>query len=233
MSPPSLLECFYGIPRVGSFRLSDGGGPFGFDITVAYQVEHVIRSGDLDGIVETGSFVGDTLEYLGRRYPWLPVVGIEIDPDYAAVARRRTDSLANVEVRVGDSAELLAEPLRDLRRPLVYLDAHWGKDWPLAAELSAITCGVIAVDDVDIADPRFGYDQYGEVRLDPELLRTLRPDLDWHVGAPRADYPHPCLQVGRRTGTAYAAVDGLDNDVLEHTWFTHPKASHHPQEKAS
>ncbi|BCJ65709.1 hypothetical protein Prubr_27300 [Polymorphospora rubra] len=217
----------------GVVQVERRGGPFGFDITVAHQVEHMIREGELDGIVETGSFVGDTLEYLGRRYPWLPVVGIEIDPDYAAVARRRTDDLANVEVRVGDSAELLADSLRVLRRPLVYLDAHWGEDWPLAAELGAINRGFIAVDDVDIADPRFGYDQYGDVRLDPDLLRVLRPDLEWYVGAPRADYPHPCLQVGRRTGTAYAAAGGVDPDVLAHTWFTRPWASQRLQGTAS
>jgi acyl phosphate:glycerol-3-phosphate acyltransferase len=84
------------------------------------------------------------------------------------------------------------------------------------------TNGRVTVDDVDIANPRCGYDQYGNVRLDPNLLRALRPDLDWHVGVPDADYPHPCLQVGRRTGTAYAAVDGVSPEVLAHSWFTRP-----------
>lgn len=229
----SILECFYGTPRVGSFRLSDGGGPFGFDITVACQVEHLVRYGELDGIVETGSFVGDTLEYLGRRYPELPVLGIEINPDFAAVALQRTADLANVEVRVGDSAELLAGVLLDLHRPLVYLDAHWEEDWPLAVELGAITRGVVAVDDVNIANPRFGFDQYGDVRLDPDLLQVLRPDVDWHVGTPDADYPHPCLQVGRRTGTAYAAMHGVDPEVFAHGWFARHGRSPQLQGNAS
>lgn len=223
----SLLECFYAIPRVGSFRLSDGGGPFGFDIAVACQVDHLVRTGELDGIVETGSFVGDTLEYLGRRYPDLPVVGIEIDAGYAEVARRRTSGLGNVDVRVGTSAELLPEVVSGLERPFVYLDAHWNDDWPLAAELGALTAGVVAVDDVDIDHPRFGYDQYGDIRLDVGLLSTLRPDLEWFVGAPDADYPYPCLQVGRRTGTAYAALPGGD-DVLRHEWFAPALAGTRP-----
>lgn len=215
----SILECFYSTPRVGSFRLSDGGGPFGFDITVACQIDHLVREGQLDGVVETGSFVGDTLEYFARRHPRLPVVGIEIDPQYAAIAAQRCAPFPNVTVRTGDSADLLAEAVKKLRRPLVYLDAHWERTWPLAAELAILERGVVAIDDFDIGHPRFGYDQYGDLRLDARLLHTLRDDLTWYYGAPEAVYPHPCLQIGRRTGTAYAAMGSVNTSILDHPYF--------------
>jgi hypothetical protein len=51
---------FYRTGRAGAQRLSDGGGPFGFDIAVALMVDELIREYDCDAVAETGCFAGDT-----------------------------------------------------------------------------------------------------------------------------------------------------------------------------
>lgn len=223
----SVLECFYSTPRVGAFRLSDGGGPFGFDIAVAYQVDWLVGTFAPDIIVETGCFVGDTTEYLARCYPEIPVVGVEVNAAYAAIAERRLDRYANVSIWRGDSGVVLARVLEDAQRPFVILDAHWEEAWPLRAELAAIEHGVVAVDDFDIGDPRFGFDEYDGVALNGSLLRELRPDVNWYAGDPHAEYPTPCLQIGRRTGVAYALVGHPVGDVeatLDHEYFVRVSA---------
>lgn len=215
----TLFRNFYSTTRAGAFRLSDGGGPFGFDITVACQFDVLVQSADVDGIIETGCFVGDTLEYLGKQYPERDVIGVEIDERSAAIARRRCELLPNVTVVTGDSAQLLGDISLRFRSPLVYLDAHWDDQWPLERELKSLSSGIVAVDDFDIRNPRFGFDTYGGIALDRELLHRLRPDLLWMEGNPEACYPYPCLQVGRRTGTAYAIVGGLPQGCLQHDFF--------------
>ncbi len=64
---------FYRTWRAGACRLSDGGGPFGFDIAVALLADELVAGYRCEAIAETGCFLGDTTAYLARRYPHLPV----------------------------------------------------------------------------------------------------------------------------------------------------------------
>lgn len=200
----AVFEDFYRVPRAGAVRLSDGGGPFGFDISVALQVDYLITSFGCDGIIETGCFLGDTTEYLARHYPHLPIRTCDIDPQVADFTRHRVSGLTNATVSTGDSAALIHQLTQGLHRPLYYLDAHWYDDWPLAAELRSITTGVICIDDFDIGHPRFGFDTYRGRRCDPHLVASALPELTtmW-IGNPLFGYPMPCLQTGRRAGTGY------------------------------
>ena len=236
-----VLTAFYTTVRAGQMRLSDGGGPFGFDIQTALQIDYLIREFACDGVVETGTFLGDTADYLACAYPDLPVRTCEIDPAHAAVARRRLDRHENANLIVGDSAALLPGLLDGLRRPLVYLDAHWEKAWPLSRELAAVTTGVVAIDDFDIGHQRFGFDVYDGTVCGPGLVHDALPTLEHlYVGDPEADYPLPCLQVGRRSGTGYL-TRGLDQSrigasplfravpllpqVVMPTWLTSPSTA--------
>ncbi|MEV0035521.1 hypothetical protein [Streptomyces sp. NPDC050804] len=205
-NPHTLLRSFYTVPRVGQERLSDGGGPFGFDITTALQVDFLIGAYACDGVVETGCFLGDTTDYLSRMYADLPVRTCDIDPRSAGFTRQRLRRRDNVEVYQGDSGDLMPTLLAGLERPLVYLDAHWNTRWPLQDELIAVGTGIVAVDDFNIGHPSFGYDHYDGVDCGPELIAQALPDIDeLFVGNPYAGYPLPCLQTGRRSGTGYVA----------------------------
>ncbi|MDH6629428.1 hypothetical protein M2271_007264 [Streptomyces sp. LBL] len=220
MAPPedprltSLLLTFYTTPRLGQEQLSDGGGPFGFDITTALQIDFLIDAYDCDGIVETGCHLGDTTEYLANRYPHLPVRTCDMAADHAAFTKQRLARHQNVNVLHGDSAALLPSLIHGLNRPLVYLDAHWQERWPLRDELRAIHDGVVAIDDFFIGHERFGYDHYNGELCGPGLVAQALPEADeLFVGNPYGNYPVPCLQTGRRSGTGYLARD-LDSVLM-------------------
>lgn len=225
MAPPedprlaSLLLTFYTTPRLGQEQLSDGGGPFGFDITTALQIDFLIDSYGCDGIVETGCFLGDTTEYLANRYPQLPIRTCDVVENHAAFTQHRVADRQNVTVFHGDSAALLPSLLCGLNRPLVYLDAHWLDKWPLRDELISIRDGVIAIDDFYIGHDRFGYDHYDGEVCGPELVARALPGTEvLFVGNPYADYRVPCLQTGRRSGTGYLARD-LDPGLMARSDF--------------
>lgn len=210
----SLLLTFYTVPRAGQYRLSDGGGPFGFDVTTALQVESLIRAYKCDGLVETGCHLGDTTEYLARRYPGIPLQSCDLDYTSATFTRARLRQYRSVLVHHGDSADLLPSMLAGYTTPLIFLDAHWEEKWPLPTELASIQRGVVVLDDFYIDHPRFGYDRYDGIACGPQLVADSLPDLEEiFVGNPYADYPVPCLQVGRRSGTGYIAIN-LDSEPM-------------------
>lgn len=208
-----VFETFYSVSRAGAPFLSDGGGPFGFDIHCALMVDELIRSFDIDGIIETGSCVGDTTAYLAKAYPHLPVWSCELDPQRAAVAQYRTKLLNNATVEFGDSSELLPAVLSRFSRPLVYLDAHWGASWPIPRELALIQRAVVVLDDFDIGNQRFGFDTYDGVPCDRRLLSHIREPYGAFVPNLEFKYPYPCLQVGRRAGRCFVAV-GMPHEGL-------------------
>lgn len=197
------VSVFYRTGRAGAQRLSDGGGPFGFDIAVALVVDELIRKYGCDAIAETGCFAGDTTFYLARRYPSLPVYSCDIDWDCAAFTARRLADCSNAEITREDSPDMLARVASHHVRPLAFLDAHWGEPWPLIAELGVVmaAAGIAVIHDFDIGHDRFSYDAYDGVPCGPLLLsRMAAPPLWYYTLDPSAALPVPCLQTGRRAG---------------------------------
>jgi hypothetical protein len=206
------VNVFYRTGRAGALRLSDGGGPFGFDIAVALLVDELIRGYDCDAIAETGCFAGDTTFYLARRYSRLPVYACDIDPACAAFTARRLAGCPNTAVTCEDSPRMLARVVARHTRPLAFLDAHWGENWPLITELDimAEAAGVTVIHDFDIGHDRFSYDTYDDVPCGPLLLpRMARPPGWFYTLDPSAALPVPCLQTGRRAGVGIVLGRGL------------------------
>ena len=54
------MSVFYRTGRAGAQRLSDGGGPFGFDIAVALMVDDLVRRYNCGALVESGCLAGYT-----------------------------------------------------------------------------------------------------------------------------------------------------------------------------
>jgi hypothetical protein len=197
------VSVFYRTGRAGALRLSDGGGPFGFDIAVALMVDELIRRYDCDSIAETGCFAGDTTYYLARRYSRLPVYSCDVDEGSAGFTARRLAGCQNATVTCEDSQRMLARITARHACPLVFLDAHWGTDWPLIAELDIVTAasGIAIVHDFDIGHDRFSYDTYHGVPCGPLILsRMTSPPGQYYALDPSAPLPVPCLQTGRRAG---------------------------------
>lgn len=229
----AVFRTFYTTERVGAIRLADGGGPFGFDITLALLIDDLLGAFDIDMIVETGCHLGDTTSYLARRYPDLPIVTCDTVADYVTLTRRRLRGHVNVEAMLLDSRELVAQvdARVDARagRPLYFLDAHWDPQWPLLQELDAIQRGLVVIHDFDIGHPRFAYDTYDGVVCGPELLAAMAsPPPMYFTPDPMAPWPVPCLQTGRRAGVGLVAI-GLDPAPLER----HPALTAHLLDTAS
>lgn len=221
-STDDVLRVFYRTVRAGQERLAGGGGPFGFDVTVALLVDDLIDAYRCDAVVETGCHLGDTASYLGRRYPGLPVMTCDIDPGYARFTAHRVRDLPNVTVTCQDSPALVADAADAFDRPLYFLDAHWGA-WPLPRELAAIRAGVVLIDDFDIGHPRFGHDAYDGVPCGPDVLAAMTPPpARYWTPVPGAERRLPCLQVGRRAGVGLL-VAGLDGRPLDE----HPALTGH------
>ncbi|MEU5108449.1 hypothetical protein AB0H07_40375 [Streptomyces sp. NPDC021354] len=230
--PPHLLDdhhvekvlgAFYRTPRAGGLdQLAGGGGPLGFDITAACRLHVLITLFACDGIVESGCHLGDSTEYLARTYSHLPIRACDLDEHRARFTRTRLTAFPNAAVHHGDSGQLLPTLLDGMERPLVFLDAHWGPAWPLRVELTVLQAwqAVVLIDDFDIGHPRFGYDTYDGVVCGPELVADTLPDLErMFVGHVEADYPLPCLQISRRSGTGVLLLGHDDTPLATHPWF--------------
>lgn len=209
-----IVAVFYRTWRAGVARLSDGGGPFGFDIAGALIADDLAVRYECDAIAETGCFLGDTSAYLARRYPDLPVYTCDIDPASAAFTQHRLAGCPNVTVTCEPSPVMLARVAARHSRVLCYLDAHWGPGWPLADELDALPGGVAMIHDFDIGHPRFGYDEYDGLRCGPQVLaRMSGPPGRYFVLDPSVALPVPCQQTGRRAGIGVITA-GLSDEPL-------------------
>jgi hypothetical protein len=214
---------FYRTWRAGAGRLSDGGGPFGFDVAVALLADDLIARYRCDAIAETGCFLGDTTAYLARRYPHLPVYTCDTDPACCAFTARRLAGCPNATVRCEDSPAMLARVCAGHERTFAFLDAHWGKRWPLLAELDILAGAVAVIHDFDIGHERFSFDTYQGVACGPGLLRELaRPPGRYHVFDTAAVLPLPCLQTGRRAGVA-ALTAGPGTQPLDDSPYLAPR----------
>lgn len=211
-----ILTCFYSVERVGAVRLSDGGGPFGFDVHAALLFEELVVAYRPTAIVETGCFLGDTTTYLAGAYPDIPIFTCDIDGGSARFTASRLRGEGHVTVKHCDSPELVAEASPRHSPIVCFLDAHWDETWPLIRELDAIHNGIAVIHDFDIGHPRFDYDEYNGVRCGPNLLKQLSrpPDAFFTPDPGTADYSIPCLQVGRRAGVGIVPI-GVDHGPLE------------------
>jgi hypothetical protein len=102
----------------------------------------------------------------------LPVYSVEANAQSYAFAKWRLRKHKNIRLSLGDSREFITEFMESeaakySAHPLLfYLDAHWGEDLPLFAEVAKITSSfskaVIIIDDFQVPDDDgYGYDDYG------------------------------------------------------------------------
>ena len=173
----------------------------------------------IERIVETGTFFGNTTEFFAQT--GLPVLTVEVVPEWAERARGRLARWKNVDQRVGKSVDVLAELARadiDHDRPtLFYLDAHWKEYLPLREEaqlaIGAFPKAVLMIDDFEVPDdPGYKFDDYGPGRrLDLAYLQS--------VGLPPLSIFFPSTsseqEGGARRGCVVVTADPALAGVLE------------------
>ncbi len=154
MSAENACRHFYRTLRLGAAELSDGGGPFFFDITTALEFDFLIKRYQCDAIIETGCNAGDTTDYLARASPHLAIITCDVVDKYVELVKRRAGHMPHSHVEKIDSPDLIEKLRTQFRCPLYYLDAHWYEAWLLERELGLIEHGVVCVDDFNIGNPR-------------------------------------------------------------------------------
>jgi hypothetical protein len=207
-----IYNNFYTTPRF-SVGMTDYGGPFGFDIHFAIEVDYLINMYKCDAIFETGTNIGDTTEFLSKMYPEKTIITSEINKDIFDAAKVRLANKNNIILN-NESSEIILEKYKNnFNMPFYYLDAHWYEYWPLKDELNCINRGIICVSDFVLGENKDGIyyagDSYDGVDLDHKFLLEAgiadRIYVNNHNGL--HNYPLPCLQQIRRTGRAYFCKD--------------------------
>jgi hypothetical protein len=138
---------------------------------------------DLDILVETGTFLGDTVEYFKKMFK--KVISIELAEDLAARAQKRFQSDENVSIIQGDSGILLKSIVDQSEKPILFwLDGHYSSEFyigdeyiktakasintPIEAELKSILSSnidhVILIDDARLFSGLNDYPSVGELK---------------------------------------------------------------------
>jgi hypothetical protein len=134
------------------------------------------------GIVETGTFIGDTTGYMATMSK-LPVYTTELKMHFNLIAKKRLDEFNNIEFENLDSRQFIKKLANNsqLRKGtcFFYLDAHWYEDVPLTKEIQSVVTNwdrfIVMIDDFRVPwDEGYLYDRYSNgVELTIELIRPL------------------------------------------------------------
>ncbi len=137
--------------------------------------------------IETGTHLGDTT--WGVHDSFEKVYTIEIEPNFAARARRRFRNEPRITVLEGDSARVLKKLMPSInQRALLFLDAHFSggisgkgnENTPFRAEIAAITSNhvknhIIVIDDACEFNGQNGYPTQEEVF---RKLKAINPSYN-------------------------------------------------------
>jgi len=175
----------------------------------------VLKALEVDAFVETGTHLGRTCFLIAAQTD-LPIFSSEVNEKYMRVARLFLKCFGRrVHLSSSDSVQFLDNLLtqRRFRCPLFYLDAHWYSKLPLVEELRTILkyvdSSVIIIDDFRVPrDSNFGFDRYGRIALEWELIQQVLVESGRGVAAYLPAYPSS-LEVGDRRG--WILIVTLDN----------------------
>lgn len=96
-------------------------------------MEQVLDKYNLDTFIETGTFLGDTVDHFKKRCR--KVISIELSKALAEKAKIRFRNDTNVEIIQGDSGRVISEILDRLDGPaLFWLDGHYSGEMVIEGE---------------------------------------------------------------------------------------------------
>lgn len=144
---------------------------------------------DLRVLIETGTFLGDTVYHFRHRFE--QILSIELSEDLVKRARRRFRRTPHVEILEGDSEIVLGELVRKLELPaLIWLDAHFSggvtargeRETPVIRELEILLDAspnhIVLVDDARFFGTDSAYPTLTDVRT---LVKNRRPGYEMDV----------------------------------------------------
>ena len=223
-----VLQKVIGSQRYGALnywrRPWDGrawGGPFNGQGWRCRLVAELILKAEPTSIVETGTYLGTTTEWLSAFQ--LPVYSCDVSEYNFGFSSRRLGNIPNIHLTLGDSRvalrNILAGPLRSkTAEPIFfYLDAHWNEDLPLREEFDIIfeACprAIVLVDDYEVPDdPEYSFDDYGAGKaLDAAYAA---PSMATHGLSMYSPHRRAADETGARRGCAVFVQRAAMEDVL-------------------
>jgi len=181
---------------------------------------------DIDLIVETGTFLGNTTAYMATT-SGIEVITVEANNLFFLIAQKKLSHLRNVSVVHSDSADyMLGEANTSLanRSTFFYLDAHWGKRLPLIPELESIFSHyvnyVVMIDDFRVeGDHGYTYDRYGMFNhLTIKLIKKLLAKYQINAFFPALD---SARETGARRGCIILApkhIAGISDKLVQYIY---------------
>lgn len=161
------------------------------------ELQKLIEDFNIDTIVETGTYKGWSTNILAQTNK--KIITIEVNEESYKEAKEFNSKNSNIDFYLGSSQKVIDEVIqKSASHVLFFLDAHWGKYWPLLDELEVIhekslISPVIIIHDFFVPDgtgkAKFGYDKYGNTILNYEYVK---PKMDKIYGEEK--YIHYCLQ---------------------------------------
>jgi predicted O-methyltransferase YrrM len=157
-------------------------------------------------LVETGTYRGTSTDFMARHFAG-PIHSCEIDRRCFQGSRRKLARFPQVELAQSDSRTFLRYVLARLKPAaplLVYLDAHWWDDLPLAEEIAIILASgheaAIMIDDFEVPDdPGYTFDDFGPGK------RFCLEMLDFMADRPEPLF-YPAARSESETGSKRGAV---------------------------
>lgn len=177
----SSLDLLRRIPHIVNWLRSGSAGVAPHPVKMMV-VGSYLKKFSIDTFIETGTYLGDTLDYIARS--GASCISIELSKSLYERAIKRFDGRKNIRLVQGDSGQRLPELLDDINTPVLFwLDGHYSAGLtsstemhtPINAELKAILSHyikqhVILIDDAHCFN---GTDDYPHL---DELLQLIRED---------------------------------------------------------
>ncbi len=145
------------------------------------------RKTSIQYFIETGTLYGDMIRYATSLGIFKRIYSVELSDFYFQRAKRRFRNDANVEIRHGDSGQVVPKLLTELDQPILFwLDGHYSgsntatledTETPVSNELAAVFAHasrlgidhVILIDDARCFDGTKGYPRVSTLKEEIEL----------------------------------------------------------------
>ena len=188
-----------------------GKGPLNSQDLRIKLVKDLLKSFKPLLIVETGTFLGDTTEFLSK---YSKVISIEKSRLFYYLSTSRFYNKKQIQIIHGKSEVELRKLINFHDKTFFYLDAHWGEELPLKDEVEQITNNyskyLICIDDFAVPnDNSWGFDSYAGVKLDINLLSNLK---NTKIYFPKYN---ASLESGEKRGTVFLTNSNDEDYIFE------------------
>lgn len=152
------------------------------DLFLKLEFEKVIQRNEIEAVIETGTFHGNTTKQLSKMVRF--VHSIEVNPENFAIASNNCKHIDNVGIYLGSSEKMLQDIFKKVNlenKFLFFLDAHWEDYNPLRDELKVIKeSGLrpcIIIHDFKVPNKPFGFDTYKGQDYELSWIKDLLIDI--------------------------------------------------------